>query len=310
MKTETHVHPLFKPPSYLADEMPAAFIVKLGGALISHKDEYCTPNIDIIHEFARIVRSGWDELQGRLIMVLGGGSYGNGVPYRYNLREASHNWKHVDLSMMTIKMFELMSIVTDIFRQEGVPCYPFQASGHLVSHDGRPQNFFIEPIKHALSLGVLPILSGDMVFDSHRRFVIFSSDCIPELFVGRLQLKRVVMMTNVPGVMNYSSGEPEVIARVTGENHEAVLSHAGASRQQDVSGGMKNKVQTLLRLAEMGVESVICDGRKPSILLPALFDPAPPGTVFEPRAENHHKGETLTCSSPLRAAMGPARPLK
>jgi Predicted archaeal kinase len=310
MKTETHVHALSNPPPYLNDEGGKHFIVKLGGALISHKDEYCIPNITVIQEYAEVVRSRWDEMRGRLIMVLGGGSYGNGVPHRYNLREASQDWKHVDLSMMTVKMFELMSIVTDIFRQAGVPCYPFQASSHLVSRDGRPQSFFIEPITHALSLGVLPILSGDMVFDSDRRFVIFSSDGIPELFIGRLLLKRVVMMTNVPGVMDYSCGEPKVIARVTLENHEEVLNHAGASRQQDVSGGMKNKVKALLRIAEMGVESVVCDGRRPAILPHALFDPAPPGTVFEPQAENHKKGETLICSSPLRGAMEPARPLK
>lgn len=288
MKTETHVRLLSSQrPSHFSGEMSAVFIVKLGGALISYKDEYCTPNIAVIREFARTVSAGWDALQGKLIMVLGGGSYGNGVPYRYNLQKSSHDWKHLDLSMMTVKMFELMSVVTDIFRQEGVPCYPFQASSFMVSRDGRPQSFFIEPIKHALSMGVLPIVSGDMVFDSDRRFVIFSSDCIPELFVGSLPLKRVVMMTNVPGVMDYSSGEPEIIARVTRENHEAVLSHAGASNQQDVSGGMKNKVQAMLRIAELGVESVICDGRKPADLMPALFAPAPPGTVIEPLVKNH-----------------------
>jgi isopentenyl phosphate kinase len=283
MKTAIQAHQLTSPPRLFGGEIPATFIVKLGGALISHKDGYCAPNIPILHEFGRIVHSHWTELQGRLIMVLGGGSYGNGVPHRYNLRESTQNWKTVDLSMMTLKMFEWMSVVTDIFRQEGVPCYPFHACSFLVSRDGRPQSFFIEPIKHALSMGVLPILSGDMVFDSDKKFVIFSSDGIPELFVGSLPLKRVVMLTNVPGLMNYSSGEPEVIPRITSTNYQAVLNHAGPSRQQDVSGGMENKLKALLRLAELGVESVICDGRNPDILPPALFDLSPPGTVIEPR---------------------------
>lgn len=287
MKTDNHVHPLYSPPRYCANETTAMFIVKLGGALISHKDEYCTPDISVIREFGRLICSRWADLRGRLIMILGGGSYGNGVAYRYNLRESSQDWKPADLSMLTVKMFEWMSVVTDIFRQEGVPCYPFHTSSYMVSRDGRPQSYFIEPVKYALSMGVLPILSGDMVFDSDRRFVIFSSDGIPELFVGSLPLKRVVMLTNVPGVMNYSSGEPKLITRVTRENYEAVLEHAGASRQQDVSGGMKNKVKALLRVAELGVESVIGDGRTPAALLPALFDPAPPGTVIEPLSGNH-----------------------
>lgn len=287
MSTNARAQPTFASPPRTTGDEAGVYIVKLGGAVISDKDGYCTPNASVIHEFGRVVHSRWPELRGRLIIVLGGGSYGNGVPRRYNLQERSGDWKPVDLSMMTVKMFEWMSVVTGIFRQEGVPCYPFHACSYMVSRDGRPQSFFIEPIKHALSMGVLPILCGDMVFDSDRGFVIFSSDDLPELFVGSLPLKRVVMLTNVPGVLDYSCAQPEVIRRVNGENREAVLKHAGASRQQDVSGGMRNKVEALLRMADSGVESVICDGRRPAALLPALFDPAPPGTFIEPRAGNH-----------------------
>lgn len=300
---------LDRPPRRAVGGPCGVFIVKLGGALISHKDEYCTPNIPAIREFGRVIHSRWAQLQGKLIIVLGGGSYGNGVPYRYNLRESSESWKPADLSMMTLKMFEWMALVNNIFRQEGVPGYPFHACSYLTSCGGRPQSFFVEPIKRALSLGVLPILSGDMVFDSDKRFVIFSSDGIPELFAGSLPLRRVVMLTNVPGVMDYSGGEPEVIARVTRENRAAVLAQAGASKQRDVSGGMRNKVEASLRLAELGVESVICDGREPAALLTALFD-APPGTLVESWSDNHKQGGTHSCSSPLLDAMGPVKVLK
>jgi isopentenyl phosphate kinase len=287
MEIQNHTPLLYDRPLDFASETSGAFIVKLGGALISHKDEYCKPNMSIIKEFGATIGSRWDELQGRLVIVLGGGSYGNGVPHRYNLVASSQDWKSKELSIMTIKMFELMSLVTEIFGQEGLPCYPFQTSSYLMGGNGSPRSFFIEPIKHSLSMGLLPILSGDLVFDSGRGFSIFSSDAIPELFVGSLPLKRVVMLTNVPGVMNYSCGEPEIISRVTSENRNAVLRHAAASQQQDVSGGMKNKVKALLRIAELGIESVICDGRKPASIMRALFDSPPPGTVIEPRAMNH-----------------------
>lgn len=261
--------------------MPETFIVKLGGALISDKDAYCKPNVPMIREYARVIRSCWSEVQGRLLVLLGGGSYGNAVPYRYSLKDSSHDWQPADLSMMTIKTLEFMSLVTGIFRDENVPCYPFQTCSYLSTADGRPENVFLKPISQALSLGVAPILSGDLVFDSVRGFVIFSSDNIPELFVGRLPIKRVIMLTNVPGVMNYSSGNLDLIQQVTNDNRDEVLRQAGPSRQQDVSGGMNNKVRALLRLAELGVESAICDGREPINLLQALFAPVPRGTLFQ-----------------------------
>ena len=258
------------------------FVVKLGGALITYKDDYCKPNIDIISEFGRVLASRWSEVQGRLILVLGGGSYGNAVPHRYNLLDSYGDWQPSDLSLMTVKTFELMSLVTEIFRGRGIPCYPFQTSSYLITRNGEPQKFWLEPIKRALSLGQLPVLSGDMVFDSERGFVIVSSDQIPELFVGDLSLERVVMLTNVPGVLNYL-GDSQVISRVGPDDHKFVLDNARNSKQLDISGGMRNKVKALLRIANLGVESVICDGRNPDVLLQALFEAAPPGTFIEAR---------------------------
>jgi isopentenyl phosphate kinase len=256
------------------------FVVKLGGALVTYKDDYCKPNTEIIAELGDVLYSCWSQVKGRLILVLGGGSYGNAVPHRYNLVDSSGEWKPEDLSLMTVKTLELMSLVTGIFRERGLPCYPFQTSSYLVTHNGEPRHYWIEPIKHALSLGQLPVLSGDLVFDTRKGFVIFSSDRIPELFVESLPLKRVVMLTNVPGVMNYSS-DSDIIRRVAIHDRDLLLDNAGASGHLDVSGGMKNKVKALLRLADLGVEGVICDGRTPSLLQGALFDPDPPGTFIE-----------------------------
>jgi isopentenyl phosphate kinase len=282
MTIDASIDQLITATPRFAGETGGVFIVKLGGALITSKNDYCKPNIEIIREFGRVLNSRWSELQGRLIIVLGGGSYGNAVPHRYNLLDSDGDWQPADLSLMTVKTLELMALVTEIFREQHIPCYPFQTSSYLITRNGEPQKFWLEPIKRALSLGQLPILSGDMVFDSERGFVIVSSDRIPELFTGDLSLERVVMLTNVPGVLNYS-GDSEVISRVGPDDDAFVLDNAGTSQQLDISGGMKNKVKALLRVANLGVESVICDGRNPEVLLQALFEADPPGTFIEAR---------------------------
>src|SRR6188508_2453758 len=102
------------------------FIVKLGGSLISHKDGYCSPNRPVIQAFARIIRSHWTELAGRLLLVIGGGSYGNAISRRYQLEDSSLPWRPVDLPMTTLGMGEWLSLIAGVLRDEGVPCYPFQ----------------------------------------------------------------------------------------------------------------------------------------------------------------------------------------
>ena len=258
------------------------FIVKLGGSLISHKDEYCAANLPVIQAFARIVRSRWAELAGRLLLVIGGGSYGNAISRRYKLEDSSLPWRAVDLPMTTLGMLEWLSLIAGVFREEGVPCYPFQTNSYLVCRDGRPLQAFLAPVKQALAMGLLPLLSGDLVFDTVRKFVIFSSDAIPELFLAELPVRRVVMVTNVPGVLDDLRRGGGLVARITRDNRDTVLRVARGSQHQDVSGGMRTKVEALLRIADAGVEGVICDGRTPEVLLPAMFDIVPPGTFVSP----------------------------
>lgn len=40
--------------------------------------------------------------------------------------------------MPTVKLFELMTLITMIFREEDIPCYPFQTSSYLMSSQGQP----------------------------------------------------------------------------------------------------------------------------------------------------------------------------
>lgn len=259
----------------------AIFIIKLGGSLISDKNGYCAANLESIREFARVIHSRWHDLQGRLVVLLGGGSFGSGVACRYNLQNSSQRWNLGDLSIVTLKMFELLSLVTEIFRGRGIPCFPFQASGYLTSMGGRPDGAFLGSVERALHMGLLPILSGDVIFDTEIQFVIFSSDWMPQLFVDVLPIRRVVILTDVPGLMDYTVTPSRVISRVTKENRNLALQCAGPSGKQDVSGGMKNKLEAMLSLSTLGVESVICDGRVPDLLIQALFDPSPAGTLIE-----------------------------
>lgn len=256
------------------------YVVKIGGSLITHKDEYCRPNREVIRSYAKVIKEYWDELQGKLIIILGGGSYGNGVPLRYNIDDSKNNWKHEDLLMMTTKMFEWMTEVTTIFRSEGLPCYPFQGSSYISTDDGNLNTCFIKPIKDSLRLRLLPILSGDLTFDSSKRFVIFSSDKIPQVLNKEIDITRVVMLTNVDGI-HYKHNSSQIFKNVTRENYPIVLAETGSSKQQDVTGGMRTKVLSLIELAEQGIMSVICNGKQPNNLIDSIFKEEPPGTKIE-----------------------------
>ncbi|WAA09173.1 isopentenyl phosphate kinase [Fervidibacillus albus] len=255
------------------------YVVKIGGSLITHKDEYCSPNLEEIRRYAKVVKKIWEDIKGNLIIVLGGGSYGNGVPIRYNIKNSDQPWDPLDLQMMTIKMFEWISLVCRIFREEGIPCYPFQASSYCTTKDGDLSEYNIAAIKECLKLNILPITSGDLTFDKDKIFVIYSSDNIPEVFARSFRVKRVVTLTDVDGI--YTTNQmKDIIKLVNKDNYREILNLAGDSNKQDVTGGMKNKLRALIRIAALGTECVICSGKDPMNLIPAIYSQTPPGTFI------------------------------
>ncbi|SET49410.1 Isopentenyl phosphate kinase [Salinibacillus kushneri] len=256
------------------------YVIKLGGSLITHKDKYCSPNRKAIKQYAQEIKKNWTLFKGNLIIILGGGSYGNGVPIRYNLQNSMQEWKPQDLLMMTTKMNEWQTEVCTIFRDEGIPCYPFQGSSYITSNDGNVSSCYIEPIKSALNMELLPILSGDLTFDSEEKFVIFSSDKIPLVLNKELDISRVVMLTDVEGIY-YKNSPDQIYEEVTQENFYVVLSETGVSNQQDVTGGMKTKLLALIELAKQGVRGVICDGNDPYNLTVSLLNDNTPGTQIK-----------------------------
>lgn len=253
------------------------YVLKLGGSLLTHKHIYCTPNDAVLDAYARTLARHWESLHGRLVLVIGGGSFGNSVPLKYNIADAAGPWAPRDVMKMTTKMFEWLSIVANKLRTYGVPAYPLQASSWITTHNGAPESVHTKPILHALELGLLPLLSGDLVFDAKTSFLIFSSDNIPEIIARTIPIRRVAMLTDVPGIL---ASDQSIVPVITEANMTEVLQQAGSSSYPDVTGGMRNKLLAALRLATSGVESVICDGRDPEILLPALLDDQPPGTVI------------------------------
>ncbi|MDJ0726503.1 MAG: isopentenyl phosphate kinase [Prochloraceae cyanobacterium] len=266
----------------MTTDFPPVFILKIGGSLITDKDAYCTPNIRAIQDFIRVIKLNLTELQNRLILIIGSGSFGHGTVLKFNLHSSSGDWKNSNLAIPTIKLFEFMTLIAMMFREQDVPCYPFQTSSYLTTSEGQPVAFFIEPIIQVLSMGIIPILSGDIVFDRHKQFVVFSSDRIPELFLNRLIIKRVAILTNVPGLLCSRKNSVAMLRFITKDNYKFALQAAETSNQPDVSGGMATKIDALIRLAKRGVESVVCDGRDPHLLIPALYEPNPNGTIIQP----------------------------
>lgn len=255
-------------------------VVKIGGSLLTHKSGFCELDETQIREFGRqlaelVAARALDEV----VVVAGGGSFGNAIPKRFAL-DAPGRLDVRDVSRMTIGMFSLMSGLADLWREYELATYPVQASA-IVQPSVSGFSVDCGLIDRLTAKGIIPLVTGDLI--PSREWPILSSDWLPVLMARQGGVESVCYLTDVDGVYKLQDQQKAgaVFDTVTASNLASVQSAAGASCHQDVTGGMKTKVQAAAELLRLRVPTLIANGAAKDALIRALMGPWTDGTRFE-----------------------------
>jgi len=231
-------------------------VLKIGGSLLTVKSNYCTVNTLQVARFGHELAALTPQLRKHLILVIGGGSFGNGIPLRYGL-DHPETVDPLDVSRMTLGMFELMGHLVGTWRAAGVAAFPVQACS-VISRCGDGYRLNIEPFLSLLDRGVIPLVTGDLL--PLEDWPIISSDWLPVLIAAETKVDDVTYLTNVAGLCTDPLDETTLVEVVD----EAYLQNAlgmSSGARFDVTGGMRTKVGAAGALLRMGVPASICDGR-------------------------------------------------
>lgn len=257
-------------------------VVKLGGSAITNKSKRCSPNLPVIqasiHEIA--------EFHGPLVLLHGGGSFAhpfvieaglqNGYTDRSQLRAIAETEMFLD---------QLTRIIGAGLLSNGLPFVPLSPMSFMILRNGRMSQSFLGPVRKAIDLGLIPLLHGDLVFDTHLGCSILSGDKLASFLGSTLKASRVLFGCDVDGVYSQdpkSSSRAVLVERVTKINHRSVLRSFVGERYQDATGGMFRKVVEALELARNGVESFIFNITRDRLLGNALKGGPVEGTRFVP----------------------------
>ncbi|MBN8553007.1 MAG: acetylglutamate kinase [Caulobacterales bacterium] len=100
-----------------------------------------------------------------------------------------------------------------------------------------------------------------------------NADTVAGAVAGKLEAKRMLLLTDVPGVKDKSG---EIIRQMTVSQARGLIADGTAT------GGMIPKLETAIAAVEAGVEAVvILDGRRPHAMLVELFTEHGAGTLVQ-----------------------------
>jgi isopentenyl phosphate kinase len=245
---------------------PLIFL-KLGGSLLTDKTRPNTALPEVLNRVAAEIASAHSRCEARLLLGHGSGSFGHTEGRKYGIRSGvsdSRGW--YGFAATARAAAKLNRLVTDALWEAGLPVFSIQPSASAACRDGKLLSMSAEPVSSALRNGLVPLVYGDVAFDSARGGTIVSTEEVFAWLAVRLRPDWILLASDVPGVLERDGN---VIAEITPKNWRDLSNAVGGAKGFDVTGGMHAKVESMLQLLEAS----------PSIRGVRIFSGMEPGNV-------------------------------
>lgn len=259
--------------------------LKLGGSLITDKTQRYTPRLPRLESLAEEIHSALLEMpQLRLILGHGSGSFGHFAvqeylaPLHYASREKRRpsrgdSFWH-GFSEVWYRAAELNRYVMDAFHRAGLPAMALPPSAMVGASDGAIVSWNVASLQAAMDSGLVPVIYGDIVFDSVTGGNVLSTEALM-IYLARVLGPRRILLAGLEGAVwaDFPSRRSP-IEKITPAAYAGLSARIGASHGTDVTGGMKDKVEKMLRLVQdvPGLTVHIFSGEEPGNIRHALAD--------------------------------------
>lgn len=253
--------------------------LKLGGSLITDKARPETPRLDVLRRLVNEIAEARQAAPTlRLLIGHGSGSFGHAAAARHATHlGASNPEQWLGFVEVWRSANRLNRIVIDTLNEAGLPALSFPPSASALARDGEVTGLAHEPILRALDHGLIPVVQGDVAFDTSRGACILSTERVFTWLALRLRPARILLAGADAGVFSDFPRNAELLPVVS--QTDLAKNRVGASAAVDVTGGMAEKVRSALEWAraDPGVEVRIFSAEEPGQLQKALLG-GQPGT--------------------------------
>ncbi len=226
-------------------------VLKLGGSLLTDKSTPFKLKADVIERVATEIKECIDlTLIKNLVIVHGVGSFGHPPVLQYNLHKGFKD-KDQLISMSKTQQIvnKLRKAIASKFIDKGIPINVMHASSMVVGNKMVITDHTFESLKGFLSLGMVPLIGGDMMYDSSMGFSVCSGDQLAVLLSHVLNAERLMFATDVLGVYDQDpqlGTKAQLLKELNINDLDNVLKNLDGSSKADASGRMQGKLLSLV----------------------------------------------------------------
>ena len=249
--------------------------LKLGGSLITDKDQPSTARLELINALVQeIAEARQTNAHIKLVIGHGSGSFGHFVGNKYGTRKgikSEEGWQ--GFVEVWRQARALNQIMVEAFSAMNLPVIAFPPSGLIITRHGNQVQWNPQPILSALRAGLIPLLNGDVIFDDEIGGTILSTEEVFSSLAVSLPPNRILLCGIEPGVWADYPQCKTTVPNLTPANAATYFPTLKGSISVDVTGGMLEKVRLMLNLVceHPNLQAFIFSGKVPGNLTKALL---------------------------------------
>jgi len=268
--------------------MKELVFLKLGGSLITDKTQPYTPRLNVMDDLALQIKTALQTHPSlRLIIGHGAGSFGHVPASEYHTRdglppratplahrgrdESEENyWK--GFAEVWYQASALNRFVMKALHKAGLRTMSLSPASSVITSNSKVTVWDTTPIRMALSVGIVPVIHGDVVFDEVRGGTILSTEDLFMHLTRALHPERLLLAGLEAGVWADFPTRTKLVEQITTRNFEEIKAGVGKAAGADVTGGMESKVKQMLDMVQEfpGLTVHIFSGEEPGNLVRAL----------------------------------------
>lgn len=233
------------------DSLGLTFL-KLGGSLITDKDTPHSSRPDVLARLANeIVQARAEHPDLPLILGHGSGSFGHVPAQKYGTRQgisSPQGWQ--GFVEVWREARALNHIVVEALNASGLPVLAFPPSAAVIAREGKPVRWDLAPLQAALEARLIPLVNGDVIFDEKIGGTILSTEDLFLFLAQRLHPRRILLAGQEEGVWADFPSRTHLIPRISEINFPQIATQISGSASVDVTGGMLEKVNSMLALSD------------------------------------------------------------
>jgi len=227
----------------------------------------------IIEKIASEIGTLYEAGMKNMIILTGVGSPGHFTVLRYGLHKgfSGDRNQHMGLLDAQIAVNRLRQSLLEAFFKNNVPVVQVYASSIYESDKMRIVRGDTTNMERFLNIGVVPVISGDMVPDKTMGYSVLSGDQILLDLAKKFQPKKIILGSDVDGLFDSDpkvNPNAQLIPEVTEDKIGGLIQQLEGG---DASGQMKGKLIEIKNLLELGFRDIILlNINKPGVLEKAV----------------------------------------